>query len=141
MHCQGAPGICLSCGRTTWHPAACPLRCESTISSAWCLKSQVKGGILFQSFTLLKREQELQIINHRFSSARNKKQALPSEILFGFQLMGAPWLDQIYKGEFVVVGKAQVRTSVRMEKKRDSNVCLYLPTKLLWIQSLRDVCG
>lgn len=96
---------------------------------------------MFQSFTLLKREQELQIINHRFSSARNKKQALPPEILFGFQLMGAPWLDQIYKGEFVVVGKAQVRTSVRMEKKKNSNVCLYLPTKLLWIQSLRDVCG
>lgn len=133
-HCQGVPKIWLRCGCAIWHPADWPYPVKAPSAAHGGLRSQVKEEILFQSFTLLKCEQELQIINHRFSSARNKNQALPSKILFGFQLMGAPWLDQIYKGGFVVVGKAQVRTSVRTENKENSNVCLYLPTKLLWIQ-------
>lgn len=47
-----------------------------------------------------------------------------------------PHPRQIYKGGFAIVGKAQVRTYGRMK-----NICLYFPTKLLWIQSLEHLVG
>lgn len=39
----------------------------------------------------------------------------------------------------MTVGKTQVRTQGRMKGSANSDVCLYLPTKLLWTQLLWNI--
>lgn len=136
--CQGVPEIWLSCGRSTWQPAACPLPCESTISITWWFKKSGERGDFVSVIHIT--EMRARAADNQPSLFLCRKQKTGSAIknpawisANGCSLAWSDLQRRICSG-----WKSPSKNICENGKQREFQ-CLPLP--LLWIQSLRDVCG